>query len=111
MQEQVHTLKEAADWFCSHSTGSVLCVKGDQKKVCWSYPEAKRFFQAPETPVSTPTEQEEDDDSSSLLQMTAGAASAEEVMSDPDPAPDPEPESSFDSGGGDFGGGGGGSDW
>ncbi|MES2592381.1 MAG: hypothetical protein V4608_10880 [Bacteroidota bacterium] len=40
----VHTLTEAMHWFISHSSGSVICNKGDEQKECFSYLEAEDFY-------------------------------------------------------------------
>lgn len=46
MIPQVFSLDEARDWFLSHSSGSVMCVKGDEQRECNCYPDAKAFYEA-----------------------------------------------------------------
>lgn len=44
----VKTLALARDWFLSHSSGAVLCVRDDGKgEVCDTYGEAERFYRLP----------------------------------------------------------------
>lgn len=45
MIPQVFSLDEARDWFLSHSSGSVMCVKGDEQRECNCYPDAKAFYE------------------------------------------------------------------
>lgn len=42
--KEVHSLDEAKTWFLEHSSGSVICVKGDTKQEVFSYPEAEKFY-------------------------------------------------------------------
>ena len=42
--QRLHTLEEARSWFLSHSTGSVICAKGNKELTVYSYPEAVAFF-------------------------------------------------------------------
>lgn len=44
--ETVYSLKDAEEWFLSHSSGSVECVKDGASAVVETYPEAKAFFEA-----------------------------------------------------------------
>lgn len=41
---RVYNLKEAMIFFLENSSGSIICVKGNQEKKCTSYPEAEEFF-------------------------------------------------------------------
>lgn len=41
---QVQSLSEARDWFLQNSLGSVWCIKGDQQRECYCYPEARDFY-------------------------------------------------------------------
>jgi len=40
----VYSLAEARDWFLSHSSGSVKCVRGNNSAIVDSYPDAEKFF-------------------------------------------------------------------
>lgn len=43
--KQIHTIEEAQNWFLSHSSGSVECVRRDGKrKVVDNYPDAEKFL-------------------------------------------------------------------
>lgn len=42
----VYSLSQAMNWFLSHSSGTVICVKGEKQKECASYPEAKAFYES-----------------------------------------------------------------
>jgi hypothetical protein len=45
----VYSIDEAMEWFLSHSSGTVLCVRKDgQQKECSSFPEARAFFEEKE---------------------------------------------------------------
>ena len=43
-KDTVATLEQARDFFIENSSGSVLCVYYDKKKICTSYLEAEEFF-------------------------------------------------------------------
>lgn len=45
MLERVESLSDAMNFFLENSSGSVICVKGDEEKECRSFPEAKKFFE------------------------------------------------------------------
>lgn len=44
MIPHVNSIEEAADWFLSHSSGSVMCCDGERERVCNCYPDAKAFY-------------------------------------------------------------------
>lgn len=46
MEPTAHTLEEAMNWFLENSSGCVTCVRANGwKKVCYSFPEAREFFE------------------------------------------------------------------
>jgi len=46
MNEIVFSIEEALEWFLDHHAGGVLCRKENGKeKICYSYAEAKTFFE------------------------------------------------------------------
>jgi hypothetical protein len=42
----VYSLSEAMNWFLSNSSGTVICVKGEEQKECSCYPDAEAFYKA-----------------------------------------------------------------
>ena len=40
----VYSLSEAMEWFLSHSSGIVICVKGQEQKECSCYNDAVSFY-------------------------------------------------------------------
>lgn len=45
---KVYSLREAESWFLNNSSGAVICVKGDKKMECDSYPKAAAFYESEE---------------------------------------------------------------
>lgn len=43
--KEVHNIQEAQEHFLSNSREGVVCVKGDKKKECHTFPDAKAFFE------------------------------------------------------------------
>ena len=44
----VNSIEDAEEWFMSNASGEVNCIKGNENKICGSYPEAVRFFMGEE---------------------------------------------------------------
>lgn len=40
----VYSLLEAMEWFLSHSSGTVICIKDDEQKECNCYNDAVAFY-------------------------------------------------------------------
>ncbi len=43
--DKVNNLNEAERWFLSHSSGGVTCVDGIFTHDCYTYNDAKRFYE------------------------------------------------------------------
>lgn len=48
MGDVVSNLEEARQWFLENSTGSLVCIKGEESKICKSYPEAVEYYEEKE---------------------------------------------------------------
>lgn len=43
----VYCLADARDFFLQNSEGSVRCIKGDETKICNTFPEAAEWYELP----------------------------------------------------------------
>lgn len=41
---EAYSIEEAMNFFLNNSSGSVTCIKNEDKKVCNCYPDAVEFF-------------------------------------------------------------------
>jgi hypothetical protein len=44
MREEARSTNEAMEWFLENHSGGVMCVSGSNEKRCYSFQEAKEFF-------------------------------------------------------------------
>lgn len=55
MIPHVNSLDEAQDWFLTHSSGQVMCIRADgAEQIAGSFPEAKAFYGAPSVEQERP---------------------------------------------------------